>query len=192
MDNYEDGGFENGVKAVMWILSPMLKAVSAMYEKDPTLVMIHPRKNIQEIGGNMLEVIVKREEQYAKTNPESLVWLGNRWGRACCDGQRYIGSVECLGFNVVAVADKSSEVAGNRACALAAAMFWRDQDLLSKLQAARAVVDSACSRKGKKEVSMLEDGSKNVEMKEKCLSCETDDVVQSVVDSMSRSGLHDE
>ena len=74
------------------------------------------------------------------------VWLGNRWGEASSAGDKFIGYVHCLDSIVVAVADVSSEVAGNRACAFVVSMLRADPDLLDRIQESRRSIESSCSR----------------------------------------------
>ena len=147
---YMDSGFASGISAVGRVLSPLLPVLEKLYAKNSKLIMMHPKKAMQEMAGSLLAVKVMREEDFASQHPKTSVWLGRRWGKASLDGHgKFVGSVDCLGFNAVSVLDSSSEVAGNRACALAVAMLKKYPKLLSRVQEGRTLVESSSSREEK-------------------------------------------
>jgi hypothetical protein len=147
---FMDSGFESGMAASTKILTPMYAVIQDIQTKDSGIVMMHPRKALQEMGGSVLELKVMREDKFAAFNPETPVWVGKRWGNAQLDGTtRFIGCIECLGTSIVAVSDPSSDVAGNRACAMAAEILRRDLGLLARLKTVRAMVERNSSREAK-------------------------------------------
>ena len=146
-----DSGFEDGIRAVNHVLAKLMPALEKMYAKDRNLDLMHPKKALQELGGSLLTVKVMREEDFAAKYPKISVWIGRqlRWGTASPDGTKFVGSVDCLGIRAVSVLDSSSEVAGNRACALAVAMLQKDPKLLSRVQEGRTLVESSATREEK-------------------------------------------
>lgn len=78
-------------------------------------------------------------------DPDTEVWFGKSWGKARPDGQKFIGTVRCVGHILVAVADASAEVAGNRACAFAVEMLRKDADLLEEIKILRTSMERARS-----------------------------------------------
>lgn len=149
---YMDGGFASGILAVNNVLSSLLPVLEKLYAKNSKLIIMHPRKALQEIGGNLLAVRVVREEDFALQQPKANVWLGRRWGTASQDGHRtHVGSVYCLGSLIVSILESSSEVAGNRACALAVAMLKKYPKLLSRVQEGRTLVESESTREEKQQ-----------------------------------------
>jgi len=162
---YMDSGLEHGMGAVMHILSPMFRVLQQIYERNGNIMMQHPRKALQEAGGRCLQLTITKEEEFACKKPVTRVWLGKRWGFVRRDGNRFVGSVECFGLCVVAVVDLSSEVAGNRACAFTVALLNRHPDLLARVQAARAKVESLSSPQAMEETTFKGLGGESEESK---------------------------
>ncbi|CAB9506327.1 Dicer-like protein 1 [Seminavis robusta] len=147
---YMDSGFASGVAAVSRILKPMCTVLQEIQARgDKSIVMVHPKKAMQELGGSVLELKVMREEKFAALKPDIPVWLGKRWGKAKLDGQRYVGCIECLGDTLISVSDASSEVAGNRACALAVELLEKDVQLTTRLKTVRTMVESRLTHEAK-------------------------------------------
>ena len=146
---FMDSGFESGIDASLRILEPMCSALQAIRDKDSSIVMVHPKKVLQEIGGSVLELKVIREDKFASLKPTTPLWLGKRWGTARPDGTCFVACIECLGTAIVSVSDPSIEVAGNRACALMVEMLTRDSGLLARLKTLRTMVESCSSREAK-------------------------------------------
>lgn len=142
---YLDSGLAPGLSAVSKILKPLYRCL-LLHERDGTIDTMHPRKVMQEMGGKLLTLDITREEDFASRNPKARVWLGRRWGFPRLDSQDYVASVMCLGVAIVCLSDRSSEVAGNRACAFTVSMLRRNPSLLRRVQSGRTLVESSSSK----------------------------------------------
>jgi hypothetical protein len=140
-----DGGHVEGQKAVLRLLAPILKVLLQARAEKNEMYVKHPKKIMQEMGGELLELSSASEADFAASKAEVPVWFGTKWGTAERDGTSYIASIEVLGSTILAVSDPSVVVARNRACALITATLERDQSLLNRLQACRVKVESNIS-----------------------------------------------
>jgi hypothetical protein len=140
-----DGGHAEGQKAVLQLLAPILDVLFQARTEKKEIYVKHPKKIMQEMGGELLELSSASEADFAASKGEVPVWFGSKWGTADRDGTSYIASIEVLGSTILAVSDPSVVVARNRACALITATLERDHTLLNRLQACRVKVESNIS-----------------------------------------------
>ena len=142
-----DGGFEEGQKAVIQLISPILRVfLKAHKENKHFYVLKHPKKSLQELGGELLELYSFNEADFCVSKPATPVWFGAKPGKADPEGSNYIALVECIGSAVLAIADSSSLVARNRACSLLVASLEKNPDLMNRLSSARVKLESQISR----------------------------------------------
>ena len=147
----DSSSLEAGINAVKHVLAQLMPLLKRLHAKDNKLNLVHPRKELQELGGSLLTMKVTREEDFAAKYPKGLVWLGRqqRWRTASVDGAKFVGSVACMGLPVVSVLESSVDVAGNRACALVAGMLKKYPNLLSRVRICCALVQSSLAREEK-------------------------------------------
>lgn len=166
-------GFESGQTATMNLMSSVFSIFrQALVEgadklRDLIMVMKHPKKSLQEMSGQILEVIVCSEHEFASSfdyeedreyednvvtrtsmfpsTPQIL--HKNEWRNAmrgnrartesCC-----VSFVSILGRPLVAVADESSTVVRNRASSLVAEALEQHTNLLNRVGKCRSTVES--------------------------------------------------
>lgn len=136
-----DGGLDDGQNAALFVLRPILNAVSKeLNDEDQSVLkhkahrMMHPKQGVHELAGRFLQVRSWREEVFATQYSDCPVWRGSQWGPPNRQSNGAVGQVLCCGLNVVAVAEGTSHVAKNRACALAVHFFQRSPELLETVQ----------------------------------------------------------
>jgi hypothetical protein len=140
-----DGGFLEGQKAVVHLLSPILRVLLKSRDEKTDLYVKHPKKIMQEMGGELLELYSATEADFAVSKQGTPVWFGKSWGRADREGSSYIASIEFLGSTILALSDPSALVARNRACALMVTALEKNPGILKRLQATRVKVESGVS-----------------------------------------------
>ena len=64
---YLDSGLADGIMASIHILTPMLKVLEIIFVQGDNLIMMHPKKTMQEFGGRLLIMNVMKEEEFAST-----------------------------------------------------------------------------------------------------------------------------
>lgn len=140
-----DGGILDGQKAALFLLDPVLQAVKdSILSSDEATTrmkargMMHPKQVLHEMGGGILSLRSWREDKFALNEGAGSrcpVWRNHKWCLANPDGNGAVGAVYCCGIRVVSVAENSSHIAKNRACALAVA-FLRDcaPELIERLR----------------------------------------------------------
>ena len=141
-----DGGFEQGRRAAIHLLSPILNVLLKSREDKRDISLRHPKKMLQELGGELLELHCCLESEFYKRNAKTFVLLNGRWGHAHRDGSNFVATVEFLGNVIVAVSDSSSVVGKNRACALVVRALQENPKLRESLHMCRAKVESGFSR----------------------------------------------
>lgn len=134
-----DGGFHRGQKSALYVLEPVLEALSAKVTVDDSGIakaragtMMQPKQVLSQTA-NFLRVRVTNEHDFAARFP-SQVWEQQGWKQASQDGDNAVCHISCCGINVLAIAEPSSTVARNRACAVISEVLARNPDLLRKMQ----------------------------------------------------------
>jgi hypothetical protein len=97
---YLDGGFSHGQMAALHALSPVLTTIRELISAG--LVPSHPKKKLNEKCG---DVIVLKEGIDPQCGSGSFA-------------QRYVASLECVGFEIATVYDTSQTLAINKVCTL--------------------------------------------------------------------------
>lgn len=138
---HADGGRVKGEKAVMFVMKPILDAVSKYLEcEDPTMLkdkvktLMHPKQVVHEIAGRYLQLRSWRESAFATEFPNCPVWRGMQWGLPNTQSNDCIGQVLCCGMNVIALSEATTHIAKNRVCAFAVSFFRRSPELLENVQ----------------------------------------------------------
>jgi dsRNA-specific ribonuclease len=140
-----DGGFVHGQAAVLQLLSPILQVLLKAQRENRKISLMHPKKVMQEMGGEMLELNASTESDFAGESSTDVLF-GSNWGHAKSESSNYISTVEVMGSTVVAVSDPSLSVARNKACALVVGALQSNSALTAKLQSYRTKVESSFSR----------------------------------------------
>ena len=144
-----DGGFFEGQKAVLQILHPVLGFLKKSDAEDRALSFKHPKKSMQEMGGELIELAAATESDFALSKDDALVWNGTQWGGADKEGSNYVSFVEFMGTSLLAISDSAALVARNRTCALIVAFLENHPDLLARLRTCRFNIESTMAKKAK-------------------------------------------
>jgi hypothetical protein len=135
------GGFEQGQKAALFILQPLLSLILSENRRDQGSPLIeHPRTALCHFGGTLISLECLTEGEYFKSEADP-VWTGRGWVQACQEGQRRVSTVRCCGVKLLSLVDSSNGVATNRACALILAVLRSKPGLLEQLCGFRATID---------------------------------------------------
>lgn len=136
-----DGGFQDGQNATLTILKPILDLLQTSDDPNCTERLSNPKTVMHALAGEFLTISVSKEEDFARSNPNHLVWQGDQWRHADEQVADYVATVSCLGENVLSIVEKTRKSARNRACALIVALLEDDPTLLEALQRVRAAID---------------------------------------------------
>jgi dsRNA-specific ribonuclease len=141
-----DGGFAAGQRACLRFMSPMLDVLLKAQRANKEIRLKHPRKAMQEMAGELLEVNLERGPYFASTSPDIDVLVqGGKWGRTSKDGNSFVGSVGILGSILTGVSDTSEKVARNKVCALAVCTIETNPELCDRLKTCLRRLESAHS-----------------------------------------------
>jgi hypothetical protein len=113
-----DGGFCDGQAAALQLMSPILNVLLKARKEKKEISLKHPKKVMQELGGELLELYSSSESDFAMSERKTDVLFGGKWGNAHTDGSNFIATAEILGSIMAAVSDPSAIVGRNKACAL--------------------------------------------------------------------------
>ena len=145
-----DGGFEEGQRAVIQLMSPILREVEKV--NCDSKLLRHPKSALNELGGSYLRVETQREDVFTRNRSvASRVWQGARFREAIPEGIDLVGCVSAVGLDLVAVAERSRKSARNRACALVVAVLEEDEELASRLRKVAGLIQGDTCNQDKKE-----------------------------------------
>jgi hypothetical protein len=160
-------GFESGQDATRHLMSSVLSVFKeASSEGSPALrgflrTMKHPKKSLQEMTGQLLDVMVCSEHDFVSSydddeeNEDNHILSSsipqilhkNEW-RNAARGSRtgndspHVAFVSILGCPLVVVADESITVARNRASSLVREAIERNPELENRMAKCRSKVES--------------------------------------------------
>ena len=137
-----DGGFREGRKATLQVLDPIISFLRQARRDRREVSVKHPKKVLQEMGGEILELSSATESEFALSRGHTLVWFGRHMGEADREGSNYIASIELLGSCVLALADGSPVVARNRACALMVVFLENNPEIFARFKKCRYDIES--------------------------------------------------
>jgi hypothetical protein len=157
-----DSDFESGQAATMQMMSSVFSVFKqALTEKGGGIdaflkIMKHPKKALQEMTGQLLEVMVCSEHEFASsflddeenniTIPQILhkdEWRNpTRGGDGGGNDTCYVSFVSILGFPLVVVADESATVARNKASSLVREAIEQHSELKKRIGICRSKVES--------------------------------------------------
>jgi dsRNA-specific ribonuclease len=142
---YLDAGFACGRAAVTKLLDPVFQYLSRPRDAFDDLPLKHPKKVMQEIGGNLLAIISYNESELAAMKKEqrekTLVWHGSGWRKLDPKSQNYVAGIQFVGNDLILVSDISPVVARSRACAFVVCMLEQAPDLLERLKTVNSFVE---------------------------------------------------
>ena len=93
------------------------------------------------LAGEFLCISVSKEEEFARSKPNELVWQGDQWRNADEEATDFVATISCLGEDVVSIVETTRKSARNRACAMVVALMEDDPALLEELQRVRGAID---------------------------------------------------
>jgi dsRNA-specific ribonuclease len=138
-----DGGFVEGQTACLQFMSPVLNVLLKARKKNKDICFKHPRKIMQEMGGELLELNVNRESDLViSEGGTEISFPGGKWGQASRDGSSHVASVSILGSIVAGVSNPSATVAKNKVCALTVCTLEANPGLRDRLQTCRSRIKS--------------------------------------------------
>jgi hypothetical protein len=150
-----DGGFAAGQKATLHLMNSVFQVIEKAAKESGVgvldKVMKHPKKLLQEISGELLEIVSCSEPKFATLYPEGRVLYRDTWRRPTNDVSCYVSFVKILGTLVVAVADESLVVSKNNVSALIAHALKANPDLIERFKICRSTVESGVHRAGTRE-----------------------------------------
>jgi hypothetical protein len=142
---HTDGGFADGQAAVVHLMTPVLNVLLKARSENRDISLKHPKKMMQEMGGEILELSSSTESEFAVSSPGTDVLFGYKWDNVTTEGNKFIATVELLGSAILALADPSATVGRNKACALIVSTLQTYPDLRARVQLCRANVESDLS-----------------------------------------------
>lgn len=155
-----DGGFFAGQAAALKLMSPVLQILVASRDNHEEIHLKHPKKILQEMAGEVLELGTAFEPDFSKSNATvEVLFRDNKWGKAHAEGNNYVGTIEMLGSVVAAVSEPSPTVGRNKVCALVVNTLQEDAELNSKFQSCRTKVESGQPHSQIKVINIMDEGS---------------------------------
>jgi hypothetical protein len=137
-----DSDFYAGQAAAIQLMSPVFGVLknTTKGSKGSSLSKIvkHPKKALQEMTGELVEISSCTESQFRSSFPEEPVLFKNRWKLAANDESCYVSFTRILGSVVVAVADESLAVTRNRVSSLMQQIIEGRDDLMRRLATCRS------------------------------------------------------
>lgn len=139
-----DGDFKEGQRAALRVIAPIL----ALYKQSGSKIS-HPKRSLLEFGGDIFTIATMTEKKLINNGERCEVLRGSHLVPADRDGRNNLVVVRCLGFIIVAVADRSVSSATNRASALLLGVLDSNPVLVARFGAARSRMLSGIDRKTK-------------------------------------------
>jgi dsRNA-specific ribonuclease len=147
---YTDGGISHGLRAVGNLLAPMCNALLKRKKEKKEICLTHPKKALQAIMGEVLELETAWENEYAvEQTTRAQVLDGTAWRFVDPFSSNAVGYVHLMGSVLVAVSDQSATVARNKACALVVHALQTNPTILEHLQELRHRVESVLASKAR-------------------------------------------
>lgn len=138
-----DGGFSAGQRGVLHLMAPIFKVLLKARNEGKEISLKHPKKVMQELGGDLFELSSSRESDFfaIHANRSTDILCDKKWNKAHPDGGNFVATVELLGSTMLAVSDPSATVGRNRACYLITNTLQTKPELLAQLHAVRTKVE---------------------------------------------------
>lgn len=165
---YTDRGFSDGLQAATNMLRPICSAILNVQEQEKKRTtttttksttttirwMIHPKKDLQELVGELLKVETAWENDFAVEHAGTQVLDGTSWRLVdpslVSSNNNAIGYIHFMESILVAVSDASAAVARNKACAVMVKGLRSNPTLLLEpLQRLRQGVERALAAKAR-------------------------------------------
>lgn len=138
-----DAGFAAGKAAALNIISPILQLFKHCSHHDD--ILGHPKHQLQEVGGNILQLCTNKESDATFFLTGRKVWGDSRYVSLRPNGSRDVATVSCLGSHIVSVADSSSQIAVVRTCYIVLTVLNQHPELKERFLAARSNILSKLS-----------------------------------------------
>lgn len=136
-----DGGFGDGQDAALTILKPITQLLTTPTDPHCTERLSNPKTVMHALAGEFLRITVSKEEDFARSKSNELVWQGDQWRNADEEAADYVATISCLGKDVLSIVETTRKSARNRACAMVVALMEDDPELLQELQRVRGAID---------------------------------------------------
>lgn len=146
---YTDGGISQGLRAATNMLAPMCNALLKLRREKKKLCLMHPKKALQEILGEMLELETAWENDYAAEHAPAEVLDGATWRLVDPFSSNAVGYVHFMESILFAVSDLSASIARNKACAVVVQALRSNPIILEALQQLRHRVESLLMAKAR-------------------------------------------
>lgn len=142
-----DGGFTAGHQAALKMMTPILNVLLRAKKVNRTIVLKHPKKILQEMSGELVDVKISPEADFAITEEDTTVLFPNgKWRRASKHGNSFVGSISILGKTLVGLSDPSPSVGKNKTCALMVSTLNKNPELGDRIHLVRSRVESGRAR----------------------------------------------
>jgi dsRNA-specific ribonuclease len=141
-----DGGFFAGQAAAQKFFGPVFEIVKGAATDNGSLIRIlkHPKRALQEMTGELLDLTSLNEATFAATFPDwNRVLYSERWERPMDEGTSHVSAVTILDSPVVAVADESLSISKNQACLLFLKALEDNSNLALRLARCQSKIASA-------------------------------------------------
>ncbi len=144
-----DSDFTAGQAATLQLMSPVFSVLTncTQVETESALnwVLKHPKKALQEMAGELIEISSCTLSQFQRLFPNDRVLFKNRWTTATNDESCHVSFSKILGSLVVAVADESLAVTRNKVSSLTTQMIQGSHDLVGRLAKCRSRIERGLS-----------------------------------------------
>jgi hypothetical protein len=151
-----DSDFAAGQAATLRLLIPVLNVLTTGTPKTKEgalrWVMRHPKKALQEMAGELIEISSCTLRQFQRLFPSTPVLLKNQWITSSgatarsYDESYHVSFSKILGSIVVAVADESLVVTRNKVAAVTTQMIQGRNGLLGRLTKCRSRIERGLSQ----------------------------------------------
>jgi dsRNA-specific ribonuclease len=146
---YTDGGISQGLRAASNMLAPVCNALLKRKQENKKICLTHPKKALQALMGEVLELETAWENEFAVEQTRTQVLDGTAWRLADPFSSNAVGYVHFMESILVAVSDPSATVARNKACALIVQALQTNPTILEHLQELRHRVESVLASKAR-------------------------------------------
>jgi hypothetical protein len=142
---YTDSDLSQGIAAVRNILRPMSDALLSMKQESKTIRLMHPKKALQEMMGEIFQLQTSWETDFAKQQAAINLLDGKRWRQPDPSSPNVVAYIDWMDVVFVAVSDASAVIARNKACAIAVQTLKRHPELYQRLQVLRSKLENSAS-----------------------------------------------
>lgn len=143
---FKDGGLSASLEAAQTVLAPLYDALLERKANAMDIQLMHPKKALQELAGETLEMQTKWESEWAEqVDGTTRVLEGKNWRPVDPMNTNVVAYLRFMGSTVMAVSSPSSSVACSQVCAVMVSLLRRNKaGVLDRLQRLRHHVERGC------------------------------------------------